>query len=204
MSLKIRLAISCIISCIAIQLSAKDVIWFDGHHAVTYYCIANPSPVVDIALDMFSHDMLAVTGKKAHAKKKAKIEIYQLDKVSNKEFKRITRYKLPYEQIITKPDAFYIGCHDGKLVVVGSNGRGTAYGILELSRLAGVSPWIWWGDVVPQKKRVLLTNEQFMTIQSPSVEYRGIFINDEDWSLRPWSEKTMEKGLAKGMIGPKT
>jgi hypothetical protein len=204
MSLKIRLAISCIISCIAIQLTAKDVIWFDGHHAVTYYSIANPSPVVDIALDMFSHDMLAVTGKKAHAKKKAKIEIYQLDKVSNKEFKRITRYKLPYEQIITKPDAFYIGCHDGKLVVVGSNGRGTAYGILELSRMAGVSPWIWWGDVVPQKKRVLLTNEQFMTIQSPSVEYRGIFINDEDWSLRPWSEKTMEKGLAKGMIGPKT
>ena len=73
MSLKIRLAISCIISSIAIQLSAKDVIWFDGHHAVTSHSIANPSPVVDIALDMFAHDMLAVTGKKAHAKKKSKI-----------------------------------------------------------------------------------------------------------------------------------
>ena len=42
---------------------------------------------------------------------------------------------------------------DGKLLVAGSDKRGTAYGVLELSRMLGVSPWEWWADVVPDKKQ---------------------------------------------------
>jgi len=38
------------------------------------------------------------------------------------------------------------------LVIAGSDKRGTIYGIYELSRQLGVSPWYWWGDV-PAKKR---------------------------------------------------
>ena len=41
-------------------------------------------------------------------------------------------------------------------------------------------------------------------MQSPSVEYRGIFINDEDWGLTPWSWQTYEPSDVKGQIGPKT
>jgi hypothetical protein len=33
------------------------------------------------------------------------------------------------------------------LVIVGSDRRGTAYGVFELSREIGVSPWTWWADV---------------------------------------------------------
>jgi len=36
----------------------------------------------------------------------------------------------------------------------------------------------------------------------PSVKYRGIFLNDEDWGLRPWAAKTFD--TATGNIGPKT
>lgn len=39
---------------------------------------------------------------------------------------------------------------DGKLLVAGSDPHGTAYGIMELSRLIGVSPWEWWADVTPE------------------------------------------------------
>jgi hypothetical protein len=101
------------------------------------------------------------------------------------------------------------------IYVVGSNGRGCAYGLLELSRMAGVSPWVWWGDVVPERKARLVFDETDITLQSPSVAYRGIFINDEDWSLRNWAWKHYERlqvddgtsGMKTslfGAMGPKT
>ena len=93
---------------------------------------------------------------------------------------------------------------DGKLQVAGSDSHGTAYGIMELSRLIGVSPWEWWADVTPEKKTSFVLSAEYQTLQSPSVEYRGIFINDEDWGLMPWSSQTYESSDIKGHIGPKT
>lgn len=93
---------------------------------------------------------------------------------------------------------------DGKLLVAGSDSHGTAYGIMELSRLIGVSPWEWWADVTPEKKTSFVLSAEYQTLQSPSVEYRGIFINDEDWGLMPWSSQTYEPSYIKGHIGPKT
>ena len=93
---------------------------------------------------------------------------------------------------------------EGKLVVAGSDKHGTAYGILEISRLLGVSPWEWWADVTPEKKDFLKLSRKFRSVQSPSVEYRGIFINDEDWGLMPWSNRTYEPSDVKGEIGPRT
>lgn len=92
------------------------------------------------------------------------------------------------------PDAFRIYIKGKKLIVEASNGRGFTYGLLELSRLAGVSPWVFWGDVIPAKKTHLFElDSKFENIQSPSVEYRGIFINDEDFSLREWSKHVFDK-----------
>ena len=36
---------------------------------------------------------------------------------------------------------------DERLVIAGSDKRGTIYGIYELSEQIGVSPWYWWADV---------------------------------------------------------
>ncbi|WP_257670584.1 glycosyl hydrolase 115 family protein [Parapedobacter tibetensis] len=102
------------------------------------------------------------------------------------------------------------------LFVVGSDPRGAAYGVLELSRLIGISPWKWWADVTPEKKTTVSLPADYKTTQYPSVQYRGIFLNDEDWGLNPWSSGTFEPeaklkegiDLAKTRkmktIGPKT
>ena len=107
--------------------------------------------------------------------------------------------------LIGKKQAFLLQVlPDGKLLVAGSDSHGTAYGIMELSRLIGVSPWEWWADVTPEKKISFVLPAEYQTLQSPSVEYRGIFINDEDWGLMPWSSQTYEPSDIKGHIGPKT
>lgn len=93
---------------------------------------------------------------------------------------------------------------DGELAIVGSDQYGTAYGIMEISRLLGVSPWEWWADVTPEKKQEFRLPEDFTDVQYPSVEYRGIFINDEDWGLMPWSSYNYEPWYKPGRIGPRT
>lgn len=183
--------------------TASAVVWYDGSVPVSYNVNGKSSAVVDVALDMFSSDMELVTDHHAVADKNGVIQVYQLDKNANLSG-RLTKMGCPVADVLDKMDAFWIGVRDGKIAVVGNNGRGCAYGLLELSRMAGVSPWVWWGDVVPERKPLLTLDDNFTTFQSPSVAYRGIFINDEDWSMREWSSKTFEPTGVKGSIGPRT
>lgn len=88
------------------------------------------------------------------------------------------------------------------LIIIGSDRRGTAYGVYELSKQIGVSPWYWWADVPVKKKQNLVIGKGKYSEGPPSVKYRGIFINDEDWGLKPWATKTFDPEL--GDIGPKT
>jgi hypothetical protein len=91
---------------------------------------------------------------------------------------------------------------DKALVIAGSDRRGTIYGIYQLSEMIGVSPWYWWADVpVKQRKTLALRGDSFKQ-GPPAVKYRGIFLNDEDFCLRPWASKTIEPET--GNIGPKT
>ena len=161
---------------------AADVVWFDGVHPVSYSLPKKVEPVVEVALSLFKTDLQQVTGLTPVASEKPVVKVVQ---------GRV------------KPDGFRISVSGGQIIVEGSNGRGMAYGLLELSRMAGVSPWIWWGDVVPERKNRLTIDGGFSMTQEPSVAYRGIFINDEDWSTRPWSCRNFEKG-PEGQIGPKT
>lgn len=87
------------------------------------------------------------------------------------------------------------------LVIAGSDRRGTAYGVFSVSEAIGVSPWYWWADVPVVHQNKLFVKAGY-TSKTPSIKYRGIFINDEDWGMKPWSEKNFEKEL--GDIGPKT
>jgi Glycosyl hydrolase family 115/Gylcosyl hydrolase family 115 C-terminal domain len=88
------------------------------------------------------------------------------------------------------------------LVIVGSDRRGTAFGVYELSQAIGVSPWYWWADVAPAHRDALFVAAGTHRLGPPSVKYRGIFINDEDWGLQPWAAQTFEP--EHGGIGPKT
>ena len=181
--MKTRLILLFALMAMYVGAKAADVVWFDGQHPVTYQVVGKVDPVVKIALEMFESDMLQVTGVKPVTSKKAVIRIIQGK---------------------GDDDGFRLSVKKGQIVVEGHNGRGAAYGLLELSRMAGVSPWVWWGDVVPERRARLVLDETFTYEHTPSVAYRGIFINDEDWSLRNWAWKHYENNGVFGQMGPKT
>ena len=91
---------------------------------------------------------------------------------------------------------------DEALVITGSDPRGTAYGIFELSNRLGVSPWVYWADVNPVHSKNLSISIDTIVMGPPSVKYRGIFLNDEDWGLKPWATRNMDTDIKD--IGPRT
>ena len=181
--LRLRLTVLTSLLAICMGMAATDIVWFDGTHPITYQLVGKTDPVVKIALQMWSDDMEQVTGMRPVTSKKARIRIVQGKGTD---------------------DGFRLSVKNGQILVEGHNGRGAAYGLLELSRMAGVSPWVWWGDVVPERRARLSLPETFQMEHTPSVAYRGIFINDEDWSLRNWAWKHYEKTDQFGAMGPKT
>jgi len=73
------------------------------------------------------------------------------------------------------------------LVIVGSDKRGTIYGIYDVSEQIGVSPWYWWADAPVQKKDNIYVIPGTYSDGEPAVKYRGIFINDESPAFRNWA-----------------
>lgn len=73
------------------------------------------------------------------------------------------------------------------LVIAGSDKRGTIYGIYELSKQLGISPWYWWADVPPLKRKEAYFQSGYYASGEPKVKYRGIFINDENPAMQTWS-----------------
>ena len=116
--------------------------------------------------------------------------------------KLIKQRKLDVSKVRGKWESFVIDVIDGSLVIAGSDKRGTIYGIYEVSQRIGVSPWYWWADVPVRHQDDVWWKDGRFVSQEPTVKYRGIFINDEDWGLKPWSSTNYEKDL--GDIGPKT
>lgn len=98
---------------------------------------------------------------------------------------------------------FVIKKHQDNLFIIGSDIRGTVYGIFEVAERIGISPWKWWADVTPLNKEIIILDLSPSGIEAgPSVQYRGIFLNDEDWGLQPWAANTFEPETKD--IGPKT
>jgi hypothetical protein len=103
--------------------------------------------------------------------------------------------KLPGRELSGKWESFVIATVakpmpgvERALVIAGSDKRGTIYGIYEVSRQIGVSPWYWWADAPTiHRDEIRLTNGVF-TSGEPKVKYRGIFINDEAPALRRWAK----------------
>lgn len=188
-----RLSAIIFFSFIAALCLAQDFTIKAGQHIKI--CVPqNVRPVVTSAVGMFANDALSVLGSKTNIvmrKKKA------VDIILN------TNTSLPRE-------GFRITVTNGKLLIEGADDHGLAYGILEISRMMGVSPWEYWADCTPRRRDVFTIAENYKNEQHPAVAYRGIFINDEDWGLNPWATRcepeawTLKAGRIKGAIGPKT
>ena len=185
---------------VSVQGKQKDFVLQSGQ-PVAIACSGSEAPVVRTSLDLLSRDLQTVLSATAHIDTNTgNILVGTIG-----QSKLIEQAGIDISALKNKKQAFMLAVsEDGKLVVAGSDSHGTAYGILEISRLLGVSPWEWWADVTPEKKEMFRLSSNFRELQSPSVEYRGIFINDEDWGLMPWSNKTYEPSDVKGEIGPRT
>ncbi len=88
------------------------------------------------------------------------------------------------------------------VLIAGSDARGAVYGVIDLTREIGVSAWEWWADVAPARAARVTIGAAPVTSDAPTVQYRGVFLNDEDWGLQPWAAKSHDP--ATGDIGPKT
>lgn len=187
-----------LINFLAVQAAEFDLI---GKHRIV--SAKEEQEVVNTAISIFSSDLTKVAGKELQ-NTDTEIIIGTINESSLID-QLISKGKISTKDIVGKWEAFKIVCLNNKqLVVVGSTARGTAYGVLELSRLMGVSPWEWWADVTPKPQSSIKIKKGTVTVQSPSVEYRGIFLNDEDWGLVPWSCQTFEPSTTPNHLGPKT
>ena len=96
---------------------------------------------------------------------------------------------LDKKQIEGKREKFLITFSNGKLVIAGSDKRGTIYGVYELSEQLGVSPWYDWADAPVRKQNQVFLKNGVFTDGEPAVRYRGIFLNDEAPCLSGWVDQ---------------
>lgn len=124
-----------------------------------------------------------------------------IDKLANRKLIDLSKIKNGWEQYVIQTVSHPQKGVDRALIVAGSDKRGAAYGLLSISELMGVSPYYWWADV-PARQSSQIWISGSVSSERPSVKYRGLFINDEDWGLKSWASTNYEKQL--GDIGPKT
>ncbi|TDW44647.1 glycosyl hydrolase family 67 [Flavobacterium sp. 270] len=182
----------------------KNIVEFtiaDSKKTQTIYIDKNTDLLIVWAVNEMADDIKELTGKRPEiiqTNSFSKSGIY-IGQISDALFKNKTNQK----KLSGQWEKFSIQKEKENLIITGSDIRGTVYAIFEITEQLGISPWKWWADVNPIKKEKLsLQLPQNGIISSPSIQYRGIFLNDEDWGLQPWAAKTFEKET--GDIGPKT
>lgn len=152
---------------------------------------ANAPTVVRIAARDFADDVKAITGVRPEVQEAPSADLAG-----------------PRVELVLDPrlaghwEAFQLTATPETLTVAGADRRALAYGLYEVSRRIGVSPWAWWADVPPVRRDELHLSAGSEPVDQPAVRYRGIFLNDEGWGLRPWAAKTFEPEVDN--IGPRT
>ncbi|MET4081751.1 hypothetical protein ABIB40_001700 [Pedobacter sp. UYP30] len=185
----------------------------NGKAANIYYDKADAEVVAQVA-QLFANDISLVSGgkspvfttKKPAGKTAIIIGTIGANEVVDNLIKtkkiNVDSIKGGWEQFVIKTVKNPMRGVAQALVIVGSDRRGTAYGTFTISKAIGISPWYWWADVpVKKDKNVYLAPLNYVS-KEPSVKYRGIFINDEDWGMHPWAAKKMDTDIKD--IGPKT
>ncbi len=159
----------------------------------------NDHKVVRKAAELLQQDIFMITGERPVIIEKP--QAGKLIIIGSKDRSGIIRLlntnkKLDLTAISKRWEAFHISSIQNPfpniqeaLVITGSDARGTAFGVLELSKQAGVSPWYWWADVPVLKKQSIHIRRAASITDSPLVKYRGIFLNDEAPALSNWSRQ---------------
>lgn len=185
-------ASTCVLAMTALTLQASAVV-FPAMQPVTIAVDEGESAVVATAVSLLESDFERVLS--APVRMSAHNAQIIIGTINGTGAKQLTRTGVDLSFLNNRQQAFVLAAtRDGRLVVAGSDALGTAYGIIELTRLLGVSPWEWWADVVPEAKRELRLSDGFLSRQAPDVHYRGITLSDTEWGLQVWANSTYEPG----------
>ncbi len=184
-------------------------------HAAAIYLDADDADTLGAAVDAFATDIERVSGVRPrvltslHAPLPAELVVVGIAGHSHQLIRLQQAGKLDagsiehkWESALTTVVSHPMPQVRQALIVAGSDRRGAAFALFALSRQMGVSPWTWWADVPVPHHDALYVQARNEIQPEPSVQYRGIFLNDEDWGLRPWAAKKMDPAL--GNIGPNT
>ncbi len=161
----------------ALQLKYLTVGYGDNEHSC-----------VQIAAENLLSDFEKVTGKKA-AKSANEVEVLIGTVGVNSQIDQWVKQGM-LRDLKGKTEKYIIKTIGNQLVVAGSDKRGTVYGIYELSKQIGVSPWYYWADVPVDKHTYLYIKKGEYTDGEPAVRYRGLFLNDEAPCLTTWVKNT--------------
>lgn len=148
-------------------------------------------------------DLSKVFGKNCQMSTQASAELIlmefeQIQKDSDK-WQALCVNELLDEQGNPRWEAYLIQEYNGQIFIIGSDVRGLIYGIYDFSQQIGVSPWHFFADVPEKKQKKFKVAKGYRKLDYPSVQYRGIFINDEE-ELNHWAQKYTTDGT----IGPQT
>ena len=160
-----------------LQLRDVSISYADGEHSCVQIAAAN-----------LQRDFEQVTGvKPQRGGNDARVVIGTVG--SNPQIDQWVKQGL-LKDLKGKTEKYIIKTIGKQLVIAGSDKRGTVYGIYELSRQIGVSPWYYWADVPVVKHPELYVKEGEYTDGEPAVRYRGLFLNDEAPCLTTWVKNT--------------
>jgi hypothetical protein len=161
----------------------------------------NDDWLIQKAASLFQNDIEKVSEKKPeiiHAIPSATTNVIIIGSIKNSTLiqQLIQSKKINVDSIKNKWEAYQIQIVKNPfkgigsaLVITGGDKRGTAYGVFELSKEIGVSPWYWWADVPVKKKKEIYVSKNIFVHARPLVKYRGIFINDEAPAFSGWTKE---------------
>jgi Glycosyl hydrolase family 115/Gylcosyl hydrolase family 115 C-terminal domain/S-layer like family, C-terminal region len=165
------------------------------------YVDTNEIALVKKAASLLQQDIETVTGKKISLVNTVPSSgnIIIIGSLENSSLIKqlVLKRKINISQLENKWEAYQIQTIknpakgiSNALVITGSDRRGIAFGVFEVSKQIGVSPWYWWADVPVKKSTALFVKQSITITDAPKVKYRGIFINDEAPALSNWSKST--------------
>ncbi|MDE6636216.1 MAG: glycosyl hydrolase 115 family protein, partial [Lachnospiraceae bacterium] len=175
-----------------------------GQNSITIGYFKNENPAVIRAAATLADDIMKVTGWKVNICILSNNNVMH-ENVVHKDMEscdiliatKAVQSLLSDEPVLEKWEGYVVKKQDGKLYICGADKRGTIYGIYEFSRYIGVSPWYYFADVPVKKKSRLQIPDGLYMADYPSVQYRGIFLNDEE-ELEEWAAVHTKDGT----IGP--
>ncbi|MFT4089548.1 MAG: glycosyl hydrolase 115 family protein [Asticcacaulis sp.] len=204
-------ALALVLSLTVPAMAQSGVSLYDGDQPATI--IHENTPTSQLAGELLARDLKSLTGKAAVVSTDLKrchkvcVVFGHYDSALVKAIAKDAGLDLSalkgewerYERVLVQsrsnPEVSY-------LLIAGSDRRGTVWGVIDLTREMGVSAWEWWADVAPKKVDHIHVSAEPHKSETPSVPYRGIFLNDEDWAMYPWAAETYEPEV--GNFGPKT